>query len=244
MKTHAVLLFSALVLFSFSTVLGQTDSLASFDENESDFRMTVGASGGFTFVNPGMLNDELAFINNSLDANMEKVTSMAQFAAYVRIKPRMAPYMFMRLEALTVSRSFDYQAQGRSASGASTGLFNTTTATRWTVYPFVVGIGSTIPKTPIDAEVGLIYAMGFVTEKVSTDGYGSSTNTSSANSFGLQGRVSPRFRISKNAAISIEVSYRFLTIKNYSDDLGRAVQNFELYLDGLSMALGVSYNLE
>ena len=244
MKIYAVLLSPVLVLIAFSTVFGQADSLGSFDENENDFRLTVGASGGFTLVNPGSINDELAFVNNSLDADMEKVTMISQFAAYVRIKPRMAPYMFMRLEALTVARSFDLAAQGRSASGASTGVFNTTTDTRWTVYPFVIGIGTTIPKTPIDVEVGAMYAMGYITEKVTTEGSGSSSNTSSGNSFGLQGRVSPRFRISKNASISFDVSYRFLTVKDYSDNLGRPVQNFEFYLDGMSLGLGVSYNFE
>jgi hypothetical protein len=225
-------------------LIAQTDTLGAFDENENDFRVTLGVSGGITLVNPEMLNDQLAFMNNSLDVGVEKVRTMSQFAAYMRIKPRMAPYMLMRVEAITVSRTFDYRAVGRSLSNAPTGSFNVTSSTRWTVYPLIIGIGTTIPKTPIEAEVGAIYALGYTTETGTISSGESYTNTLSGTGFGLQGRIAPHFRYSKNVIISFEVSYRFLVVRNYSDDFGREMKDFELDLNGISTCLGLSYTFD
>ena len=232
------------LLFSFSTLFGQTDSLRFFDDDENDFRMTVGISGGISLVNPSQVNDQIAFVNNSLEAGMEKITTMQQFAAFLRIRPIMAPFLLMRVEALTVSRSFDYSAVGRSASNTPTGNFNTSDNTRWTVYPLVIGMGTTIPKTPVEVEVGLMYALGYITEDGSTQGSGSFTNTSSGSGWGLEGRVAPHFRVSKNVNLSLEVSYRFLTVKDYSDDYGRQIKDFEFYLNGISTCLGVAYTFD
>ncbi len=223
---------------------GQADSLNFFDEDQNDFRMTVGFSGGISLVNPTQLNDQLAFVNNSLDAGMEKITTMEQFAAFIRIRPRMSPYLFMRVEAITVSRSFDYTAVGRSESNTATGNFTTSSTTRWSVYPLIIGIGTTIPKTPVEVEVGGIYALGYITEEGSTQGSGSFTNMLSGDGFGLQGRVSPHFRLSKNVTMVFEVSYRFLTVNNYSDNYGRQLEHFDFYLNGISTCLGLTYTFD
>ena len=244
MKTRFSFTLFSVLLLSCSPLFGQIDSLNSLEENETDFRMSLGVSGGLSLVNPSQVNDQLAFVNNSLDVGMAKIRTLEQFAAFMRIKPRMAPYLLLRVEALTVSRSFDYNATGRSASNTPTGTFRTSNTTRWTVYPLVVGIGSTIPKTPIEVEMGGMYALGYITEEGSTEGSGSSTNTSSGDGFGLQGRVAPHFRFSKNAALTFEISYRFLIIKDYSDDFGRQAKDFEFYLNGLSFSLGATYTFD
>ncbi len=244
MKTRCFFSLASLLLLSFSILLGQTDSLSWADEDETDFRMSLGISGGLSLVNPSQVNDQLAFVNNSLDVRMEKIRTLQQYAAFMRIKPRMAPYLLMRIEALTVSRSFDYYGSGRSPSNNPTGTFRTSSTTRWTVYPLIVGIGVTLPKTPVEAEVGAMYALGYITEEGSTEGSGSFTNTSSGDGFGIQGRVAPHFRFSKNVAFAFEVSYRVLIIKDYSDDFGRQVKDFEFYLNGLSLSLGATYTFD
>lgn len=244
MKTRFSFSLAPLLLLSFSTLTGQTDSLSWVDQDETDYRMSVGISGGLSLVNPSQLNDQLAFVNNSLDVRMEKIRTVQQYAAFMRIKPRTGPYLLMRIEALTVSRSFDYFGSGRSTSNDPTGTFRTSSTTRWTVYPLIVGIGETLPKTPVEAEVGVMYALGFITEEGSTEGSGSFTNTSSGDGFGLQGRIAPHFRFSKNVDFVFDVSYRVLIIKNYSDDFGRQVKDFEFYLNGLSLSLGATYTFD
>jgi len=244
MKTRFSLSLASLFLFSFSTLFGQTDSLGWAEEDETDFRMTLGISGGLSLVNPSQLNDQLAFVNNSLDVRMEKIRTIQQYAVFLRIKPRMAPYLLMRIEALTVSRTFNYDATGRSSSGSSTGTFKTSSTTRWSVYPLIIGVGTTVPKIPVQAEVGLIYALGYITEEGSTEGSGSFTNTSSGDGWGIQGRIAPHFRYSKNVAFVFDVSYRILVIKDYSDDFGRQVKDFQLELSGLTISLGATYTFD
>lgn len=235
---------SVLMLSPLATATAQTDSLEYFDENETDFRMSVGFSGGLILVNPAQLNDQIAFANNSVDAGMENVRTMMLFAGYVRIKPRLSPFVFMRIEALTVSRSFDYTAVGRSSGNTATGDFNYSSSTRWSVYPVVLGLGTTIPKTPIDAEIGMMYALGFITDESKISGGSTSTTTSSGDGWGFQWRIAPHYRVSKNAAISFEISYRFLMIRNYSDNFGRKAGDFQLELNGVSICFGLLYTLQ
>jgi hypothetical protein len=244
MKTRFSFSLASLLLLPCSALLGQTDSLSWAEEDETDFRMSLGISAGLSLVNPSQLNDQLAFVNNSLDVRMEKIRTFQQFAAFMRIKPRMASYLLMRIEALTVSRSFDYDATGRSASNNPTGTFRISSTTRWSVYPLVIGVGMTIPKTPVLAEVGLIYALGYITEEGTTEGSGSFTNTSSGDGWGIQGRIAPHFRLSKNVAFVFDVSYRSLVIKDYSDDFGRQVKDFRLELNGLTLSLGATYTFD
>ena len=244
MKTRLSIVVPFLMLACTAPLAAQTDSLGSFDEGESDFKVVLGVAGGLSLVNPGTLNDEIGFLNNSLDAGVEKIQTMTQFAAFMRIKPRMAPYMLVRVEAVTVSRSFDYSAVGRSAGNSSTGRFNVSSSTRWTVYPLVLGVGTTIPKTPLDAEVGLIYAIGETTETGSIAGGSEYTNTSSGSAFGLEGRISPHFRLSRNVNLALELSYRSLTVKHYSDSYGRDLTNFGLDLTGVAAGIGVSYTFD
>lgn len=233
-----------LLLAPLATTAAQTDSLESYDENETDFRMSVGLSGGLILVNPSQLNDQIAFANNSFDANMDNVRSMMLFAGYIRIKPRLSPFLLMRIEALTVSRSFDYTADGRSSGNTPTGTFNYSGLTRWSIYPIVIGIGTTIPKTPIEAEVGAMYALGYITDESRVAGGSPLTTTSSGDGWGFQGRIAPHYRFSKNASIAFEISYRFLVMKNYSDNLGRNAENFQLDLNGISVCFGLLYTLQ
>ena len=102
----------------------------------------------------------------------------------------------------------------------------------------------TLPKTPVEAEIGAIYALGYITEEGTTEGSGSFTNTSSGDGFGIEGRIAPHFRFSKNVALVFDVSYRILVIKDYSDDLGRQVKDFQFNLNGLSLSLGVTYKFD
>ena len=236
-----ILTLGLLVLLWSVSLYAQSDSVDTFFGDENAFRVSLGVAGGIAFINPDQVNEQLAFVNNSLDVQMEKLTSMQHYAVFMRVKPRMAPYLLLRLEALTVSRSFDYTAAGWSPDSVSTGPFATTNETRWTLYPLVVGVGSTIPKTPIDVEVGVIYAIGYITESGTIQGGRSYKSTSSGTGFGLQGRVAPRFKITQNAAFSFEVSYRMLRIKNYSDDFGRQDEFFEFHSDGMSLGFGVVY---
>lgn len=240
MKSRTLVLVS-LVLFLSASLYAQTDTVDTFFGDETDFRATLGVSGGIAFVNPDQVNEQLAFVNNSLDVQMEKLSSMQHYAVFMRVKPRMAPYFLVRFEAMTVSRSFDYKAYGRNAANVSTGSFTTTNVTRWTVYPLVIGVGSAIPKTPIDVEVGAIYAIGYIAENGTIQGGGSYKSSSSGNGFGLQGRVAPRFKIAQNTSISLEVAYRMLRLRDFSDDFGRQDKFFELHLDGISLGFGVVY---
>ncbi|MGA7159901.1 MAG: hypothetical protein WBZ48_02795 [Bacteroidota bacterium] len=232
-----------LILFSFSALNAQTDSARFFDE-DNDFRITAGISGGFSLVNPSQVNDQIAFLNNSLEAGMEKITSMQQIEAFVRIRPIMAPYLLMRVGAITVSRSFDYLAAGRSAANTATGNFNISDNTRWTVYPLVIGMGTTIPKTPVEVEVGIIYALGYITDEESSVEGGSFTNTSSGSGWGLEGRVSPHFKVSKNVNLLFEISYRVLSVRDYSDEYGNQLKDFEFYLNGISTCVGMTYTFD
>jgi hypothetical protein len=236
-----ILLFGSLVLFCSASLYAQADTVETFFGDENDFRVTLGVSGGIAFFNPDQVNEQLAFVNNSLDVQMEKLTWMQHYAAFMRVKPRMAPYFLLRLEAMTVSRSFDYTADGRNPANVSTGSFTTTNLTRWTVYPLVIGVGSTIPKTPIDVEVGAVYAIGYITENGKIQGGGSYKSSSSGNGFGLQGRVAPRFKVAQNTSLSLEVAYRILRIRNYSDDFGRQDKFFEFFVDGMTLGFGLVY---
>ncbi len=240
----SIISISVLLLSLLTPAAAQTDSLEYFDEYENDFRMSVGLSGGLILVNPSELNDQIAFANNSVDAGMENVRTMVHVAAFVRIKPRLSPFVLMRLEAMTVSRSFDYTAVGRSSGNAPTGDFSYSSSTRWSVYPMVIGMGTTIPRTPIDAEIGAIYALGYITDESKISGGSTSTTTSSGDGWGFQGRIAPHYRVSKNAALAFEISYRFLVIKNYSDSFGRKADNFQLDLSGISICLGLLYSLQ
>jgi hypothetical protein len=60
----------------------------------------------------------------------------------------------------------------------------------------------------------------------------------------IRGRVAPHFRFSKNVAFAFDVSYRGLIIKDYSDDFGRQVKDFQFYLNGLSLSLGATYTFD
>lgn len=243
MKTRTLSL-GFLAFFWSASVYGQADTVDTFFGDESDFRVTVGVSGGIAFVNPDQVNEQLAFVNNSLDVQMEKITSMQHYAVFMRVKPRMAPYFLLRLEAMTVSRSFDYTAYGRSAANVSTGPFTTTNVSRWTLYPLIVGVGSTIPKTPIDVEVGGIYALGYISENGTIQGGGSYKSSSSGSGFGLQGRVAPRFTLTRNVSLSLEVAYRILRARNYSDDFGRQDKFFEFLVDGVTVGLATVYTFD
>jgi len=242
MRTAIYALISGLLLWG--PAVAQTDTAGTFDSEENDFKLSIGVSGGITLVSPDIVNDQIAFLNNSLDVGVDKIQSMLHLAGFIRIRPRMAPYMLLRVEAITVSRSYDYYAIGRSSTGSPTPSFDVSSSTRWTVYPLVIGIGTTIPKTPIEAEVGAMYALGYITETGSLSSGGTYSNSQSGTGFGLQGRVAPHFRYSKNAVISLEIEYRYLVVGSYSDNLGRAVNNFEMDLSGISIALGITYTFD
>jgi 3-hydroxy-3-methylglutaryl CoA synthase len=50
------------------------------------------------------------------------------------------------------------------------------------------------------------------------------------------GKGCAAFWVLRNVDFAFDVSYRVLIIKDYSDDFGRQVKDFEFYLNGLSLS--------
>ena len=206
-----------------------------------EFKATIGVIGGIALINPDDINGQLEFVNNSLDATMSPLKSMAQYSIFVKLRPKIAPYVLMRIDVSTNSRKFDYSAIGMSLDNQSTGRFDITNTTKYSNYNFCVGIGASVPKMPIDLEFGGIYAIGVITETGSVAAGNEYEYSSNGDGYGMFVRMTDRLNFGQGISANLEFAYRMLTVSGFTDSRGRDIRDFSFNLSGFSAGAGLTY---
>ncbi len=249
MKTLIVCFF--ILVTSAHAQTGERDTL--FDQSKevdtlfakvSSPVFSIGISGGVTFINPDVINDQIEFNNGTFDSDQPPIRTPGQFALWVAFRPKNVPtYFSVRGEVVMSSRTFPYTGVTTNDTGATTGTFNGSAVSRYSLYPLSFNVGGVFPKTRMKMEIGFVYAFAVWTDKTGMGPYGSTETSYEGEGYGFRVAAQQVVPIDKNFGITIEAGYRYLKLDQFRDGTGRQLESFEANYNGVTLMMGISYGM-
>jgi|GEM_PF-3463020 len=246
--------FLALVCF-FSIISAQTherDTLwTSSEEVDTLFEkvptpvLSVGISGGVTFINPDKINSQIEFNNSVFNASERPIRTPVQLAAWMAFRPVNFPnYLSLRAEMISASRSFSFSTVETNNGGNTTGTLTGTATSHYTVYPISFNTGGVFPKTRVKLEIGFVYAIAMFTDETQMDQVGTlDENTYEGSGYGFRIMAQQVLPIDRSFSLTLDFTYRYLVIEDFRDPRGRSITNFEANYNGINLMMGLSYGL-
>lgn len=246
--------FLSAIFCIFSIVSAQTDErdtlFTSSDETDTLFAkvptpvLSVGISGGTTFINPEHINSQIEFNNSIFDAAERPIRTPLQLAAWLAFRPvNFLNYLSLRGELITASRSFSFSTVKTNSSGDTTGVVTGTATSRYTVYPISFNTGTVLPKTRIKLEIGFVYAIAMFTDETQLEQGGTFENTYEGSGYGFRVMAQQVIPMNRSVSLTLEFTYRHLVIEDFRDPRGRSITNFEANYNGINLMAGLSYGL-
>ncbi len=240
MKRYLLLLAAML---SSAGLARAADADSLDNEHLLPIRFEVKATGGITLINPTSVNDHLAYLNNSLNTDIDKVSSMTRFMIGGNFWISERGFVPVRFEYLSVSREYSYTAVARPDSTTAGTPFLVNAKNRYSVYPLSIGIGARSPGSNVEFEIDLIYALAYVTDEGSMGAYGNYSSTADTREYGLQVLMTPKIPITQRINLDFEIGYRYLYLSDFSDNRGRLLGDLKLSLSGAILGAGLSVSM-
>lgn len=238
----------------FSIISAQTDErdtlFTSSDETDTLFAkvptpvLSVGISGGTTFINPEHINSQIEFNNSVFDASERPIRTPLQLAAWLAFRPVNFPnYLSLRGEIITASRSFSFSTEGTNNSGGAASPVTGTATLNYSVYPISFNTGAVLPKTRVKLEIGFVYAIAMFTDETQLDQGGTFENTYEGSGYGFRVMAQQVLPINRSFSLTLDFAYRYLVIEDFRDPRGRSITNFQANYNGINLMVGMSYGL-
>ncbi len=238
---RSLILFAVMLLSSGPARAADADSLGG--DRLLPLRFEVKATGGVALMNPTSLNDHLAYLNNSLNSDIDKVSSMTRFMIGGNFWISERGFVPVRFEYLTVSREYSFTNYARPDSSPSVTPYTVNAKNRYSVYPISIGLGAKSPGSNVEFEIDLIYALAYVTDEGGMGAQGSYSSTADTRAYGLQILMTPKFPVTAQIGLDFEIGYRYLYLTDFSDNHGRLRGDFKLSLSGAILGAGLSVSM-
>ena len=217
--------------------LGQIQG-PSMDGEPVAWHYSIGVSGTYSIVDPENINDGIHFVNTTLDLNVPRVNALLSGSAFFRmwVSPKM--YAVLRGEYGTFSRSFQYAAPVTTTGSTGSSSFTVSNERRYEVIPIGIGAGFRPSEySTFEAEIGFHYALGTIKETGTMEGYGSYSSTYDGAGMGFWLTVRPHIMLSDAVSLAPELTGRLLLIREFRDQSGRELRDFNMNLSSISLGL-------
>ncbi|MEW5799245.1 MAG: hypothetical protein AB1728_09585 [Bacteroidota bacterium] len=233
------------VLFCLSSFLfSQNEEVDTLFVNVSSPVLSVGVSGGATFIDPEMINSQIEFNNTVFDAAETPIRHPSQFAVWLAFRPKNIPnYLSLRGEMISSSRTFPFLTGSTNDTGGTRSPLTGSSVSRYNVYPISINTGQVIPKTRIKMEIGFVYAIALFTDETEIEGGGTYENTYEGTGYGFRVMAQQVVPIDRSVSFTLEFSYRYLVMDEFRDPRGRSISGFEANYNGIVLTMGLSYGL-
>lgn len=227
-----------------SLLLSQDEEVDTLFAAVSSPVLSMGVSGGATFIDPEMINTQIEFNNSVFDAAEPPIRHPAQFSVWIAFRPKNLPnYLSLRGEIISSSRTFPFLTGGTNDTGGTRSQITGSSVSRYNVYPISINTGQVIPKTRIKMEIGFVYALAVFTDETEIDGGGTYENTYEGTGYGFRVMAQQVVPIDQSVSFTLEFSYRYLVMDEFRDPRGRSITGFEANYNGIVLTMGLSYGL-
>lgn len=238
MKRRAIIFLIASTTFCVAQEIEQ-DTLFSYVPSPV---LSVGVSGGVSFINPNAFNDQIEFNNSAFDTDEPPIRTPALFAVWVGFRPVNLPtYFSLRGEFMRSSRTFAYVARETNSSGGAGTTFSDKAISHYTLIPLSISTGTVIPKMLVRVEIGFIYAFAMLDDIVSMGSYGETKKTYNGDGYGFRLGLQQGMPLTAKFGVTMELSYRYLKLEEFRDDRGSSLQSLVANYSGVALLIGISY---
>ena len=204
--------------------------------------LSVGFSGGASFINPENINNHIEFENSIYNTDVRTIRTPGQWSLWLTYRPKNIPtFLTFRAEMLRSNREFNFQTPSTQDTSTPTGMLNVTAGSTYAIYPFSISSGAVLLKTRMKAEIGFIYALATITHETTTQNGGSSSTTYEGDGYGFRLSLQQVVPIEKRIGATFEIGYRFLFLDEFRDTRGTKISGIEADYSGMFLMIGISY---